>query len=194
MLNCCVSQRPTVVSWKGLINSRCSRTTFAWMLQSISGSPHPFCPPQILALSQTTKIPRESFMLFLRPPASQVYKVSTWSRWALTWNILTGRVLPAAQKPSKSVWEGSKRGCGWGRWGPSCLIETNCSPLPSDTDSRPFVPAGLCWEQQKGNVLILAKDKVRGFLLHASYLSLCAHPLEQAQRLSSSGACYILLD
>lgn len=85
-------------------------------------------------------------------------------------------------------------GYGWRRCGPSCLIETNCSPLPSDTDSRPFVPAGLCWEQQKGNVLILAKDKVRGFLLHPSYLSLCAHPLEQAQRLSSSGDYYILLD
>lgn len=80
---------------------------------------------------------------------------------------------------------------GEGGW--SCLIETNCSPLPGDTDSRPFVPAGLCWEQQKGNVVILARDKVRGFLLHTSYLSLSAHPLEQAQRLSSSGACYILL-
>lgn len=111
----------------------------------------------------------------------------------LKWNPLTGRVLPAAQKPPESIWVG-REGVDWGRWGPSCLIETNCSPLPGDTDSRPFVPAGLCWEQQKGNVLILARDKVRGFLLHASYLSLRAHPLEQAQRLSSSGACYILLD
>lgn len=56
------------------------------------------------------------------------------------------------------------------------------------------MPASLCWEQQKGNVLILVEDKVRGFLLHAIYLSLCAHPLEQGQRLSSSGAYYILLD
>lgn len=120
------------------------------------------------------------------------YKVPTWSRGAQI--KPTGwRGHTCSTKACTRLSPGG-RGVGRGRRGWSCLIETNCSPLPSDTDSRPFVPAGLCWEQQKGNVLIPAGDRVRGFLLHASYLSLRAHPLEQAQRLSSSGACDILRD
>lgn len=40
-------------------------------------------------------------------------------------------------------YERGERGVSLGRRGRSCLIETNCSPLPGDTDSRPFVLAGL---------------------------------------------------
>lgn len=121
------------------------------------------------------------------------YMDPTWSRWAQI-KPTACQCFTCSTKATGNNMGKKRGGSGRGRWGPSCLIETNCSPLPNDTDRRPFVPVGLCWEQQKGNVLILARDKVRSFLLHPSYLSLCAHPLEQTQRLSSSGACYILLD